>query len=195
MKRFYVVLLALTWSACSALTPPPEFKGAVYSSPAPPPDFTFPSTTGGDFTLSDQDDVVTLIYFGYTFCPDICPQTLGLIRSALNLLEETERIKIDLVFVTIDPDRDSLPIMTGYLARFDPAFIGVRPEPEDLAGLTADYDAFAEAELPDPGSGAYEVSHTSVIYVVDKAGNMRLGFFTGMDPDDMAADLRILANE
>ncbi len=195
LTRLISSLVFITVSACSVLTPPPEFKGAVYSSPAPPPDFTFPSTTDGVFTLSDQDDVVTLIYFGYTFCPDICPQTLGLVRTALNRLNDDERSRIELVFISVDPTRDSLPVLTGYLARFDPSFIGVRPEPEELADLVAGYDAIAEAEPPVADATSYEVSHTSVIYVVDKTGNLRLGFFTGMDPGDMAADLQILANE
>ena len=186
---------AIAAGACSVLSPPPAFKGAVYSAPAPPPDFRLPSTRGGDFTLSEQDGTVTLIFFGYTSCPDICPQTLGLVRNALNRLEEEERAEIQLVFVSVDPARDSLPTMSAYLSRFDPSFLGVLPDPEQLAALVADYDGFVEPEPPDSETGVYEVSHTSVIYVVDKNGELRLGFFTGMDPGDMAADLRVLVNE
>jgi protein SCO1/2 len=135
------------------------------------------------------------VYFGYTFCPDVCPQTLGLVKTALGRLDEAERAQIGLVFISTDPMRDSIPAMTGYLARFDSSFIGVRPEPEALAALASDYDGYVEPAPPDPETGAYEVSHTSVVYVVDKSGNLRLGFFSGMDPADMASDLKLLINE
>ncbi|HUF38645.1 MAG TPA: SCO family protein [Anaerolineales bacterium] len=194
--RFGVYVFCLfAVTGCSGFARPPEFKGAVYAAPGRPPDFTLPSTRGGDFTLSDQEDVVTLIFFGYTFCPDVCPQTLGLVRTALNRLDDAERSRIELVFVSVDPARDNLAILEGYLARFDPSFLGVRPDPEQLEKLIGDYDAYVEPEPQDPESAGYEVSHTSVIYVVDKSGNLRLGFFSGMSPEEIAHDLRILIDE
>ena len=192
---FLAILIAALVGSCSVLNRPPEFNGAVYASPAPPPDFTLPSTRGGEFTLSAQEDVVTLIYFGYTFCPDICPQTLGLVRSALERLDPEERARIELVFVSVDPARDSLPVMAAYLSRFDPSFFGVLPDPAALDGLVETYDAYAAPDLPDAETAAYEVSHSSVVYVLDKRGDLRLGFFNGMDPGDMASDLRVLVRE
>lgn len=162
-------------------------------------------TIGGPFTLTDQNGATvteaalkghpSLIYFGYTFCPDICPQTLGLVRSALERLDPEERARIELVFVSVDPARDSLPVMAAYLSRFDPSFFGVLPDPAALDGLVETYDAYAAPDLPDAETGAYEVSHSSVVYVLDKRGDLRLGFFNGMDPGDMASDLRVLVRE
>jgi protein SCO1/2 len=188
--RKLLILLPLLFTACAR---PPEFRTAVYGSPAPPPSFSLPATTGETFTLNENTaGKVTLLFFGYTACPDTCPQTLGTVRAALGKMDEADRALVQFIFITVDPRRDTLEVMTGYLARFDSGYIGVLPTEEELVQLKADYGAYSEPE----GSGEdYLVGHTGLTYVLDKQGNLRLGFFDGTSSDDMAHDLTILVRE
>ncbi len=181
-------------AGCSILAPPPAFKGALYGAPAPPPEFSLPATTGGTFTLSESRGKITLIFFGYTLCPDVCPQTLGTLRSAFSKLSPEARGQVQLVFITVDPNRDTLELLGGYLARFDSGYIGVVPDEAELESLEAGYALYAEVEPPD-ADGNYFVGHTGLTYVIDKVGNLRLGFFDGMSSDDIVHDLEILAEE
>ncbi len=185
-----LVLLA----ACAQLAPP-EFRGALYGEPAPPPSFSLPATNGETFTLREQRDRITLLFFGYTNCPDICPVTLGTIKSAYNLMEPSAREQVQLVFIGVDPARDTLDHIGGYLEGFDAGFIGVAPDEAELCQMLEDYGSYAEAEPHEAGSHDYLVTHTGLTYVIDKNGNLRLGFFTDTSAADMAHDLAILARE
>lgn len=187
----FILTLALT--ACASLRPP-ELRGASYSNPAPPPNFTLPSTKGGDFTLNDQTGDIVLLFFGYTYCPDICPATLGTVKTALNQLAEEERQEITVVFVTIDPERDTVQRLGDYLASFNAGYIGVVPTLEDIEKLKADYGIVADKEEVQP-DGSYLMAHTGLVYVIDKAGNLRAGFFSSSTAEDMAHDLKILLKE
>ncbi len=193
MLRILALAALLFLAACAA----PSFNGSVYGAPAPPPDFTLPSTLGSNFRLSEQRGRVTLLFFGYTHCPDVCPEALGVVRAALNRLTPEEREAVDLIFITVDPERDTLPVIADYIAHFDPAFIGLRPTEAELQQLAADYAMFAEKDHDHDheDDGEYLVSHTSLVYVIDKSGDLRLGFFSGMSPADMASDLSLLARE
>jgi protein SCO1/2 len=198
MRKSFGVTTLLFFSlltGCSLLAPPPEFRGALYGEPAPPPSFSLAATSGETFSLRDQENKVTLLFFGYTNCPDICPVILGTIKTALNQMEAEEREQVQLVFISVDPASDTLDRIGGYLARYNSGYIGVAPDETELEQMLADYGSFAEAEPPDADSGGYLVTHTGLTYVIDKAGNLRLGFFTDMAPEDIAHDLRILVGE
>ena len=194
-RRILPILFLLLLSACSLFKAPPSFRGAVYGADLIPPDFSLPDTTGGTFTLSEHTGDVVLLYFGYTSCPDVCPQTLGTVRAALNQLDDASRERIQLVFISVDPRRDTLSIMEGYLKRFSAGYIGAAASEEELLTLEQGYGLFAEVEAPDENTGAYLVAHTSLVYVIDTRGKLRIGFTDGMNAEDMAHDLDILANE
>ncbi len=192
---FCALLLALSACASLGLRASAEFRGATYGSPAPPPDFELASTAGDSFSLHrDGRGEVVLIFFGYTFCPDICPATLGSIKTALNQLTSQQREQVLVLFVTTDPGRDSLERTAGYLERYQAGFIGLVPDESQLAALKADFGVYAEIE----GSvedGKYLIAHTGLVYVLDKAGNLRAGFLSDMAPEDMLHDLQILLRE
>ena len=190
---FFFIFSILTLAGCTSLLPQ-EFRGAAYADPAPPPNFTLASTDGGDFTLSEQSGKVVLLYFGYTYCPDICPATLGTIKTALNRLSEEERQDVSVLFVTIDPERDTLERLGKYLDSFNAGFLGAVPTLEELEQLKADYKIVAEKEEIQ-ADGSYLMAHTGLVYVLDRAGNLRLGFFTTTSGDDMAHDIRLLLKE
>ncbi len=107
---------------------------------------------------------------------------------------EKKQSQVQVVFVTIDPDRDTVDHLASYLGNFDARFIGVVPDSTELEKLKDDFGVFIEYAEPDEG-GNYLVTHTGIVYVLDKDGNLRLGFTSGMTSEDIAHDLKILINE
>lgn len=187
-----LILLTLALSACTLLGEP-EFRGAVYAEPAPPPDFSLPATTGGTFTLSEQTEKVILLFFGYTYCPDICPATIGTLKTALNQLSDAERAQITVVVITVDPERDTLDQLRRYLDTFNAGFIGVVPSLEELAVLKSQYGVVADKDEIQ-ADGSYTMSHTGVVYGINRNGDLQVGFFHGTPAEDIAHDLRLLLN-
>jgi protein SCO1 len=188
---FLFSLLVIT--ACNSQKPP-EFRGVVYQTPALPPNFTLPSTQGGEFTLNEQTGKVILLFFGYTYCPDVCPATLGTIKTALSQLTPEERQNVEVVFVTIDPERDTVEQLGRYLDAFNAGFIGTVPTLEELQTLKGGYALVVEKDEIQP-DGSYLMAHTGLVYVLDKKGNLRLGFFDGTTADSMVHDIQLLLKE
>ena len=142
MKRWYRLLgmiffMLLVLSACGGY----KYAGTVYDPPQPIPDFTLRAAqTEEPFHLSDLHGDITLIYFGYTFCPDVCPTTVLDVKKALNLME-TGRDRVHFVFISVDPDRDTPEKLSTYLSAFDPSFIG---SSDDFSKVEAVMKPFGE---------------------------------------------------
>lgn len=172
------------------LVRPYEFKGTLFDPPVPAADFTLTDQHGQPFRLSDQRGKVVLIFFGFTNCPDVCPVTLSDFKQIRSHLGNTaDRVRF--VFITVDPERDSLETMKAHLANFDPAIVGLTG---DSMALEAVYQTFwIFQEKVDVGSAAgYVVDHTSRVYVIDKHGDLRLTFPFGTEWQKMAEDIRVL---
>jgi len=189
----HLIFCVLIIAGCTALRQP-EFRGAAYANPAPPPSFSLPSTEGGTFTLNEQTGNVVLLFFGYTYCPDICPATLGTVKTALNQLTDDGRQDVTVVFISIDPERDTVEGLGRYLDSFNAGYLGVVPALEDLEKLGSDFALVAEKDEVQP-DGSYLMIHTGLVYVLDREGNLRLGFFDGTTAEDMAHDLSLLLRE
>lgn len=140
---------------------------------------------------------VTLLYFGYTLCPDFCPTTLTNLAAVLkNLGKHADDVRI--LFVTVDPNRDSLPVLKRYVALFAPQIVGLRGTPDQLANLARRYRV-AYSVTPAHDGHPYEVTHSSLIYVFDQEGNARL-LISSMatqkpDIDGTTDDLRTLITQ
>ena len=148
-------------------------------------------------TQGDYRGFVTMLYFGYTFCPDVCPLTMQNVASALTKTGNAAR-HIRFLFVTVDPNRDTIPLLKNYVGLFGPDFIGLRGDPDQLARLTKRF-RIAYSVTPSTDPKQYQVTHSSVIYVLDQQGNARL-LVPSMasqtpDIDGLAADLTRLTNE
>lgn len=132
-----------------------------------------------------------LVYFGYTSCPDVCPTTLGDIRSAIRRLPANDRQRVEVAMVTVDPTRDTTTVMRGYMGHFFSTWRAYRTT--DPAALRAAEDAFGATSsvTPKKGGGA-EVTHSAFTYVVDDQGRQIVTWPFGMRSKDMAADLRTL---
>ena len=140
---------------------------------------------------------VTLLYFGYTFCPDVCPLTMQNVAEALAKTGEAAK-NIRFLFVTVDPKRDTIPVLKAYVSLFGPGFVGLRGDADQLE-LLAKRFRIAYSVTPSPDPSKYEVTHSSAIYVFDRQGNARLLVpsmaSNAPDIDGLAADLVRLVNE
>jgi protein SCO1/2 len=168
-------------------TPPLEVAGIELPDVA---------ATGEPVPLQAPPGELHLVYFGYTSCPDICPTTMTDVGVALDDLppELAERVTVGMV--TVDPERDTAEVLTGYLDHFFDRRMALRTE--DPAELDAAADAFGvrfEVEAHDPGATTYEVSHSAVTYVVDDTGEVVVEWPFGFDSRDMTADLTTLLQE
>jgi protein SCO1/2 len=168
------------------------------SGSSPPLAFTMTRASDGrEVSAADYRGRVVMLYFGYTFCPDICPTTLANIAEILNRLgPEAEHVRV--LFVTVDPDRDTAPVLAAYVKNFAPQIEGLRGTPDQLAALARRY-RIAYSVTPETKDHPYEVTHSSAIYVFDASGAARLlvSSLGTAEPDvrGTAADLKRLVEE
>lgn len=193
MRRLMMVLLLCGLSACGA---PYSYQVMrAIDSPQTAPDFTLTNQDGQPFQLSGQSGKVKLLFFGFTSCPDICPTTLSDMKYVQEKLGQLAD-KTEIVFITVDPERDSASQMKRYLSIYSARFIGLRADdPAQLATIMGDYGAYAKRqELPGSGLG-YTMDHTASVYVIDTQGRWFGMISHGDDPDLIAEDLRHLIND
>ena len=156
------------------------------------PDLDFHLVDDGGKPVAGRDyrGKVALLYFGYTHCPDVCPLTLAhlhVVMQRLGPLADGARI----LFVSVDPARDTPKVMHAYVNAFDQRAVGLTGKPGDIEALSKRYRSAFSRE-PDPGDGNYEVSHSSAIYVFDAEGHARLLFTPVDSQDDLVHDLHLL---
>lgn len=185
----------LLTAGCTAGASEQPFTGRVLDSPLPAPETVLVNTENEPYSLTaDTDKRLTLVFFGYSNCPDICQTVMGSLSTGLNRLEPAERDEIDLVFVTTDPSRDTPEALRAYLDRFD--------ETGSIIGLTGDLDDIVAAGKPlaayvDEGvrlpSGGYDLGgHTSAVYAVDGTDTAPVVWRDDTSPAQYAADLTTL---
>ena len=182
-----MVLLAAFGAACQ----PHQYKATVLQPPKPITDFTVPASDGSTFGLSAHKDRYVLLYFGYTNCPDICPATLAELQQAIQKLGP-DADKVEVAFVTTDPQRDSLDALKAYLSHFNGSFVGLRPaDSGQLTSLEQEFGIYAQLGTPDPTTNQYPVDHTSAVMVVNQMAFKAI-FGTGTSGADIASDLQAL---
>lgn len=187
--RTFTLLLALllvTLTACQ----PYQYHGLLLDSPTTAPDLTLTDQSGQPASLSDFRGKLVLLYFGYTFCPDVCPTTLGTVNQALGLLG-AKADDVQLVMISVDPERDTPPVLASYLANFNPTFVGLTGTPEEIASAATPFGVFYEKHEGSAATG-YLVDHTASLMVLDRDGRMRLVLPFGTSAEDIASDLRQL---
>lgn len=170
-----------------AITPHPH--GLVYDDPPLIADFEMPRADGGTFRLSDYRGKTVVVYFGYTSCPDVCPATLYNLHRALERLG-SEADKVQVVFVTVDPQNDTPERIREYLRYFDPSFIGLYGTQEQLQAVWDAFGVVVQREETGQTARGYTVTHTTSIFVVDSEGYLKLRMHYDTNPDLLARDLR-----
>ena len=153
---------------------------------------------GGPYTLTDQNGLrrssgdfrgkYQLIYFGYSFCPDVCPTTLAVMAQALDQMG-VDGNRIVPVFITIDPERDTPAVLKTYMAAFGPRFVGFSGSPAEIAAVEKDYRVYAKKQ-PLGDKGTYGMDHSSVIYMMGPDGRIVSFYDELVSPDALAKDLR-----
>lgn len=178
-----VVVAALGATALFVLKPSAKPLG-VTGKP-----FTLESTTGGTFTEANLKGMPSLVFFGYTFCPDVCPTTLAETvawKQELGLGNDDLRT----IFVTVDPERDTKEVLTEYLGGFDPAVIGLVGTPEQTAEAKAAFGVFSEKV--DSGDEFYLVNHTASVFLINRDGSFEGTIAYGEAKDTAVAKIKRL---
>ena len=154
---------------------------------------------GGPFTLTDQNGRTvtsdslkgkpTLIYFGFTYCPDVCPTSLLLMENAIDQLGLDAAKKVNLVFITIDPERDTPQLLKGYVENFGPTFIGLTGTPQQIADVARAYRVYYQ-KVPGKEGGPYLMDHSSIVYLLDRNGRFVTHFSHETKAETIAAAVK-----
>ena len=186
-----LVVVALAIALNLFFSKPASFRGTSYGEPYPvAADFSLIDAKGSTAKLSDNLGRITLLFFGYTYCPDICPTTLAELKLVMkNLGEKADQVQV--LFISVDPKRDSSKSMQEYVERFDKAFIGLGGTEEELEPIWAEYGIFREI-VEGSSEKNYIVNHTARIILVDQTGNLRLSYGFQTPPEDISHDIEIL---
>lgn len=165
---------------------PASWHGTHLSPPMPAAEFTLHSADG-PVSVSDFRGRAVALFFGYTSCPDVCPTTLLRLSSALEALGE-KRADVQVVFVSVDPERDSPERASRYARAVDPSFVGLSGSPEEIADVAAEYGIYyAKAEGSD--ATGYLVDHSATITVLNRDGRVELLWSPTVTAEQMAQDL------
>lgn len=169
-----------------------DVTGADYAK-----DFVLTDHNGQPRTLADFKGKVVVMFFGYTQCPDVCPTTMNelvAVKQALNADGRADGDKIQALFVTVDPERDTPAIMKSYMAAFDPGFLALYAGgTEQLAALAKDYKVYYK-KVPGSTAGTYTMDHSAGLYIYDLQGRLRLYSRYGSGVEALTADIRQLLN-
>jgi protein SCO1/2 len=186
-SRLLLPLLLAIASAAPAATPP-ALKAGVFDPARPAPEFALRGSDGSELTLARYRGKVVLMSFGFTQCPAVCPTTLATLAEARKALGSAAE-GLQVVFVTVDPERDAPALLKSYLAAFDPSFVGGTGKPELLAAMRKSYGVVATKV---PMGDSYAMDHTSSIFVIDREGKLRALMPYGRSAADFAHDVKLL---
>ena len=195
------VLLAGTLAGCAGSGPKvvsgddDGMHGAVLTEQYVAPDVDLTATDGSPYSLAaDTDKPLTLVFFGYTNCPDICPMTMANLASAMARLDAAQRAQVDVVFVTTDPARDDQETIRAWLDRFDPSFVGLTGDLATLHDLGTAFGVYIAKGRKLP-SGGYEVEHGTPVVAIDARDRSPIVWTQGTSAADFADDIAVLLKE
>jgi len=189
----FAASFAMLFSAHALATSTAELRGGVFDPPRMAPDFSLKGSNGSELKLSSYRGKVVALAFGYTHCPGICPTTLAYLAEVRRLLG-TSGADFQVVYVTVDPERDSVERLKAFLVSFDPTFVGGTGTPGQLATVRKDYgitvsDKIFVDKLP---KSEYFLDHSSFVLLIDRVGQVRDMMPFGVSAADMEHDVKIL---
>lgn len=189
-----LLVVALAILVNMLFSKPASFRGTTYAEPYPPaPEFSLVDAKGDGVNIKDMRGKVVLLFFGYTYCPDICPTTLAQLKLAMQDLGQKSN-QVQVFFISVDPERDTSESMQNYVERFHPAFTGLGGTEEELAPIWNEYGIFREI-AEGTSENNYIVNHTGRIILIDQDGNLRLSYGLQVDPEDISHDIQILLRQ
>ena len=185
------LLIAIVAAGVLLFSEPAAFRGTTYAEPYPvAADIELKQADGSTFRLSDLRGKVVALFFGYTSCPDVCPTTMAELNQALEKMGD-QADQVQVLYVTVDPERDSPERVQQYVSQFNPTFIGLSGSEAELAKVWNDYGVFREIVEGSSAAG-YLVDHTARVTVIDQDGNLRLSFPFDTPVEDVVHDLKLL---
>lgn len=193
MKRrlFAALLCALSISVAKAA---PALKSGVFSPARMAPEIALKAADGSDFRLSALRGRVVVLEFGFTHCPAVCPASLAALAAARQKLgPHADRLQV--VFVSVDPERDTPARLKTYLAQFDKSFVGITGTPQQMAAIRKDYGITATRHPVGGSTTQYLMNHSSYLYFIDKKGMLRALLPFGRPYDEIVHDVNVLAAE
>lgn len=186
--RFLLALLALSIAACGPATP--KFRGSDVTGAGYAHDFRLNDHTGKARTLADFRGKVVVVFFGYTQCPDFCPTTLSELAGALHQLGP-DAARVQVLFVTVDPERDTPELLARYVPAFDATFLGLYGDAAATAATAKEFKIIYQKQ-PGTTPGTYTMDHSAGTYVFDPQGRLRVYESYGQGPDVFVHDIREL---
>ena len=190
-RRALIFLVASALAGCGK-PGAPQFKAVDITGADYAREFELTDTEGGQRRLSEFKGKVTVVFFGFTHCPDVCPTTLlelAAVRKALG----TDGNKVQGIFITVDPERDTPQVLKAYVGNFGADFVALRGSP-DQTKLVAKHFKVHYAKVPGKTDGSYTMDHTAGSYVFDTLGRVRLFTRYGTGINALTHDLRLLLN-
>ena len=184
------ILAMLPLMACGRKDTKPTFVGTDISGVPWGRDFQLLDVDGAPRSLVDYRGKVVMLFFGFTHCPDVCPLTLAKMGQAVRAIGE-EGARVQGIFVTLDPVRDTPAVLARYVPAFHPSFVGLSAHPAVIEATAADFKLFFERQSPDE-HGAYSVDHQGAIYVFDRHGQLRLYFSADAPIEALVHDIKVL---
>lgn len=196
--RIAILLLFLLAAGCGN-DPRMDFKGTDISSSAQfssdsgtnSPSLALTDHHGRPVTLGSFKGKLVVLFFGYTHCPDVCPTTLSEMAQALKLMHPEEAARVQMLFVTVDPDRDTPEILRKYVPYFHPDFLGLHGTADQIAQVAREFKIVYRKHI-EPGASDYLIDHSAGSYVLDRQGLLRLYLPYAMPATDVAHDLSML---
>jgi len=187
-RRCLVAIAALSVAACGAGGP--KFESSDVTGSSFGHDFALKDPDGKLRTLADFRGKDVVVFFGYTQCPDVCPATLATLAEAMKTLgSDADRVQV--LFVTVDPERDTPQLLKQYVPAFDPRFLGLYGDADATARTAKEFKVIYQ-KVPGPTAGTYTMDHSAGSYVFDPKGRLRLFVSNGQGADVFAHDLREL---
>ena len=186
MFRFLCLLWVTLLAACS----PPTFNNVDVTGADFARGFALTDHTGARRTLADFRGKVVAVFFGYTQCPDVCPTTLSDMAQVKKKLG-ADGAQLQVLFITVDPERDTRELLAQYVPGFDPGFVGLYGTSDEIAATAKEFKVFYQ-KTPGKTPTSYTVDHTAGTFVYDKDGRLRLFLKHGGGVDPIVADLKKL---
>src|SRR3954452_15492467 len=184
-RLFALLLFATLLSACDKA---PDFKNLdITGNKQFGSDFSLPDTAGKTRTLADFKGKVVVLFFGYTHCPDVCPTTLAELAEAMKQLgNDVQRVQV--LFVTVDPERDTPALLSQYVPAFDPSFIGLYGDAAATARTAKEFKIVYQKQ-PGKAAGTYTMDHSAGSFIFDPQGRLRLYVGYGQGPEVFEHDI------
>lgn len=180
--------VSVTLAGCGSSEP--EFKGSDVTGSHLGRDMAMVDAAGQVRTLADYKGKVVVVYFGYTHCPDVCPTSMAELARVMTLLKDDAR-KVQVIMITVDPERDPPAVVDRYVKAFNPSFVGLSGSPEQLSKTAKSFKVYYEKE-PSKTPDQYAMNHSSMFYIIDQKGEARVLLNSTVPAETVADDIKLL---